>query len=360
MEKKNIYVTRPDLPDFNDYTEYLKQIWENRWLTNNGTLFQQFEKKLSEYLGVKYLLPVSSGTLALQIAEKVLNIKNEVITTPFTFVATTSSFVWEGCKPVFADINRETFVIDENEIEKKITEKTTAIVPVHVFGNPCNIEKIDEIAKKHNLKVIYDAAHAFGIKHKGTSILNYGDASILSFHATKLFHTIEGGAIAFKKESDYLKTKALMNFGYENGEIKHLGINAKMNEFQAAMGLCMLKNIDKIVARRKEIFTTYYSELKNILTFQKFDENSYNYSYVPVLFENENQLLKVQKALNEQNIYPRRYFYPSLNTLSTYKSEPMPISENVSSRILCLPTYSELTNEDLEQIINIINKNFFN
>ncbi len=357
MSNKNIYVTQPDLPDFNEYIEYLKEIWENKWLTNNGALLQQFEEKLSEYLGVQYLILVSNGTLALQIAEKTLNLKNEVITTPFTFVATTSSFVWEGCTPVFADINKETFVIDEDEIEKKITDKTTAIVPVHVFGNPCNVEKIGQIAEKNNLKVIYDAAHAFGVKYKGTSILNYGDASILSFHATKLFHTIEGGAIVFKNESDYLKAKALINFGYENGEIKHLGINAKMNEFQAAMGLCMLKNVEKTLERRKEIFTAYYKELKNILTFQKFDENAYNYSYVPVIFQDEKQLLKVQKALNDKKIYPRRYFYPSLNILPTYKSETMPVSENISSRILCLPTYSELKDKDLEQIINIIKKN---
>lgn len=350
-----IPVTKPYLPDRKKLDSYIDKIYESNWLTNNGPLVQKFEKRLSEYLGVKYILPVVNGTFALQIAYKLLDLKGEVITTPFSFIATTSSLIWEGLNPVFADIDPETFNIDPKEIEKKITSKTSAILPVHVFGNPCDVEEIKKIAKKHNLKVIYDAAHAFGVKKDGQSILNYGDISILSFHATKLFHSIEGGALVFKDETLYEKAKLMINFGFENGEIRELGINAKMNEFQAAMGLSVLDDADKILENRKEIFNYYYENLKNIVQFQKFDPESYNYSYVPVLFKSEKELLKVQKELNNQNIFPRRYFHPSLNNVEFIQKEQSCLfSEDVSRRVLCLSVYYGIDEVCISKIIELV------
>ena len=351
---KRIDVTKPYLPERKKLDAYIDKIYESNWLTNNGPLVQEFERRLSEYLGVKYILPVANGTLALMVAYKVLGLSGEVITTPFSFVATTSSLIWEGLKPVFADIDPETFNIDPKEIEKQITGKTSAILPVHVFGNPCDVEAIEKIAKNHNLKVIYDAAHAFGVKKEGKSILNYGDISVLSFHATKLFHSIEGGAIIFKNEKDYKKAKAMINFGFENGDVIELGINAKMNEFQAAMGLCVLDDADEILRKRKEIFIRYRKQLDNIVQFQKFKEDEYNYSYVPVLLKNEEELLSVKKALNESNIFPRRYFYPSLNKHIYFEKSTMPVSEDVASRVLFLPIYSEMSEADMYKIVMTI------
>ncbi len=350
-----IPVTKPYLPDRKKLDSYINKIYESNWLTNNGPLVQEFENRLAQYLGVKYILPVVNGTIALQIAYKVLDLKGEVITTPFSFIATTSSLLWEGLKPVFADIDPETFNIDPKEIEKKITSKTSAILPVHVFGNPCDVEKIGKIAKKHNLEVIYDAAHSFGVRKNGQSVLNYGGISVLSFHATKLFHSIEGGALVFKDETLYEKAKLMINFGFENGEIKGVGINAKMNEFQAAMGLCVLDDADKILAKRKEIFNYYYENLKDVVQFQKFNPESYNYSYVPVLFKNEEELLKVEQRLNENNIFPRRYFYPSLNTLGFLEDKQhCQNSEDVSRRVLCLPLYYGISEKILQSITDVI------
>ena len=312
-----INVTKTYLPNKEKYQKYVDEIYENGWLTNYGPLTQRLEKRLAEYLGVKNIVLVSNGTSALEIAYRTLELKGVVITTPFSFVATTSSLVMNQLSPVFADIDKNTFNLDPKNIEKLITKNTSAILPVHVFGNSCKVEKIDEIADKYNLKLIYDAAHAFDVEYKGNSVLNYGDISTLSFHATKLFHTIEGGALIINNDKLAQKARYLINFGIKNQEeIPYLGTNAKMNEFEAAMGLCILDDIEQIKQKRKMVLDTYKRELRGLVQFQEKNKNATeNYSYCPVVFKNEGQLLKVQKALNEQKIFPRRYFYPSLDTL---------------------------------------------
>ena len=352
-----INVTKTHLPNIDKYKSYIDEIYSNGWLTNKGPLVQRLEKKLAEYLGVKNIILVSNGTVALDIAYRALNIQKFAITTPFSFVATTSSLVSNGINPIFVDIDNQTLNIDINKMEASITPNTSAIVATHVFGNPCDVEHIDKIAIKHNLKVIYDAAHAFDVKYKGQSILNYGDISTLSFHATKLFHTIEGGALIINDDSLVEKVRYLINFGIENAEsIPHLGTNAKMNEFEAAMGLCVLDDIEDIKSKRKIISDMYIEYLGDRLQFQKWNENAIqNYSYFPVIFENEEVLLKVQVKLNEQSIYPRRYFYPSLDSLSYIEPKQyMPISRSISKKILCLPIYTELEDDKVNKIINIV------
>lgn len=354
-----INVTKTYLPTKEKFIDYIDQIYNNGWLTNNGPLTQELESKLKKYLGVKNIVLVTNGTLALQVAYKLLNLSGEIITTPFSFVATTSSQVWSGLTPVFADIDKDTFCIDSKKIEQKITEKTTAIVPVHIFGNACEVEEIERIANKHNLKVIYDAAHAFDIKYNDKSLLNYGDISILSFHSTKLFHTIEGGALIFNDNSLYEKAKKLINFGIDKPDnIDLLGINGKMNEFQAAMGLCVLDEINNIKNGREKVYNHYVKSFKenNNITLQKINENiKYNYAYFPVVFNSEKILLKVIQALNTEQIMPRRYFYPSLDTLCYLENNQyMPISNDIAKRILCLPMYDSLTKEEVDKIINIV------
>ena len=352
-----INVTKTYLPDKQKYQCYIDEIYENGWITNNGPLVQRLEQRLAEYLGVKNIVLVSNGTVALEIAYRTLELKGFVITTPFSFVATTSSLVTNGLLPIFADINPETFNIDPHKIEASITKNTSAILGVHVFGNACEVEKIEQIAKQNNLKVIYDAAHAFDVKYKGKSVLNYGDISTLSFHATKLFHTIEGGALIINDDDLVQKARYLINFGIENFEsIPELGTNAKMNEFEAAMGLCVLDDIEKIKRNRKNILDTYQSLLRELVLFQEQNTNATeNYSYFPIVLKNEDQLKKVQSALNEQNIFPRRYFYPSLDTLDYIEpKQEMPISRDISRRILCLPLYAELTPEEQNNIIKVI------
>ena len=300
---------------------------------------------------------MANGTVALEIAYRTLELKGCAITTPFSFVATTSSLVTNNLHPVFADIDPQTLNINSDKIEELLTANTSAIVPVHVFGNACNVEAIKKIAKKHDLKVVYDAAHAFGVKYKGKSVLNYGDISILSFHATKLFHTIEGGALIINDDSLVEKARFLINFGIENEEsIPELGTNAKMNEFEAAMGLCMLDEMEMISRKRKEVYERYKKELEDLVQFQDQNNNStQNYAYFPILLKDEEQALKVQKALNEKKIFPRRYFYPSLDTLSYIKPKQYaPVSRDISSRILALPMYPELEENDQVKIINII------
>ncbi|MCC3869507.1 DegT/DnrJ/EryC1/StrS family aminotransferase [Terrisporobacter mayombei] len=356
-----IPVTKTYLPDINQYKDYIDKIYETGWLTNNGDLVRKLELKLKEYLGVKNIVLVSNGTVALNIAYKLLGLENEVITTPFSFVATTSSMVWQGLKPVFVDINKNDYNIDANRIEKKITEYTTGIVPVHVFGNACDVEQIEEIAKKHNLKVIYDASHCFGVKYKSKSILNYGDISTISFHSTKLFHTIEGGALIINNDELYEKAKRMINFGFcANGYIEEIGINAKMNEFQAAMGLCVLSDIDKISSRRKEKYEYYIKKLENIdlISFQELNKSSHiNYSYLPIVFKDSETMLTTLKNMNNEDIFPRRYFYPSLNKLNyIHCNEVMPNSEDISERILCLPLYDSLKNMDIDKIVEIIKR----
>ncbi|NPA45245.1 MAG: DegT/DnrJ/EryC1/StrS family aminotransferase, partial [Chlorobi bacterium] len=335
-----INVTKTYLPNLQKYNAYLKEIFQSGWVTNNGEMCKRLTAKLEQYLGVKNLVLVANGTLALQIAYKLLNLSEEVITTPFSFVATVSSMVWEGLTPVFADIDNKSFNISVKCIENQITNETQAIVPVHVFGNACDIQDIQTLAKKYKLKVIYDASHAFGVNYNSKSILSYGDVSTISFHATKLFHTIEGGALVIKDDKLYQKAKRMINFGYEQSEIKGLGINTKMNELQAAMGLCILDDIDAIIEKRKEVFDYYFSKLGSIVEFQSVSKKvTPNYSYVPVLFENEDVLISVVQKMNEVGVFPRRYFYPSLDSLSYLQNQYMPIARNISNRILCLPTF---------------------
>lgn len=357
-----INVTKTYLPNKEKYQQYVDEIYANGWITNNGPLVQKLEKRLASYLGVKNIVLVANGTVALEIAYRTLEIKGYVITTPFSFVATTSSLVTNGLKPIYADINPKTLNIDPKNIKKSITKNTSAIVPVHVFGNACEIEEIEKIAKENNLKVIYDAAHAFNVRYKEQSILNYGDISTLSFHATKLFHTIEGGALIINDDSLVQKARHLINFGIENKEsIPSLGTNAKMNEFEAAMGLCILDEIEIINQKRKDIYAIYEKELSGLIEFQKKNESStLNYSYFPIILKDEEDTLKVEKELNKKNIFPRRYFYPSLDTLNYIEpKQVMPYSRDISRRILCLPLYPELDKKTQINIISII-KRFFN
>lgn len=355
-----VNVTKPYLPNKEKYKEYIDEIYRNGWITNYGPLVQRLEKRLAKYLGVKNVVLVSNGTTALEVAYRTLDIKGFAITTPFSFVATTSSLVTNNILPIFADIDKKTLNIDVKNIERLITPNTSAIVPVHVFGNICDVEKIDAIAKKNNLKVIYDSAHVFDVKYKNKSILNYGDISTLSFHATKLFHTIEGGALIINDDNLVKKARHLINFGIENPEsIPLLGTNGKMNEFEAAMGLCVLDDIEEIKEKRKVIFQYYETELKEIVKFQKKNKNStLNYSYFPIVFKSQETLLKVQKALNKKQIFPRRYFYPSLDSLQYI--EPKQIckkSREMSRKILCLPIYPELMKNEQKLIIKLIKEN---
>ena len=295
-----INVTKTYLPNKEKYQKYVDEIYANGWVTNNGPLVKKLEKRLAEYLGVKNIVLVANGTAALEIAYRTLDLKGDAITTPFSFVATTSSLVTNGLKPIFADIDPQTLCMDPNNIEDLITSNTSAIVPVHVFGNACEVETIDKIAKKHDLKVVYDAAHAFDVKYKDESLLNYGDISTLSFHATKLFHTIEGGALIINDDSLVEKARYLINFGIENQEsIPELGINAKMNEFEAAMGLCVLDEMEEVLEKRKNVYERYAKELDGVALFQEQNVHStQNYGYFPIVFKDEEQLFRVQKALN--------------------------------------------------------------
>ena len=352
-----INVTKTYLPDKEKYKKYIDEIYANGWITNNGPMVKLLEKRLAEYLGVKNIVLVSNGTVALEIAYRTLGIEGDVITTPFSFVATTSSIVTNGLNPIFADIDSQTLNMDPRNIEELVTSNTSAIVPVHVFGNACEVERIDVIAKKNNLKVIYDAAHAFNVKYKGESILNYGDISTLSFHATKTFHSIEGGALIINDDSLVEKARYLINFGIKNAEeIPELGTNAKMNEFQAAMGLCVLDDMQDLYAKRRIVYAFYKKELEGVVKFQEQNEDStQNYSYFPIILESEEQLKKIEKALNLKDIFPRRYFYPSLDTLDYIDpTQCCEISRDIASRILCLPMYAELDSADQKEIIKIL------
>ncbi|QED36506.1 DegT/DnrJ/EryC1/StrS family aminotransferase [Antarcticibacterium arcticum] len=354
-----IPVTRTFLPPIDDYQFFLREIWASNQVANGGKLLFDLQRKIKEYLNSPNMVLTTNGTLPLQIALKVLGGQGEVITTPFSYVATTSTIVWENCTPVFVDINPEFLTIDETKIEAAITSKTTAILATHVFGNPCNVEEIEKIANKHHLKVIYDAAHCFGVKYKGRSLFEFGDISTCSFHATKLFHTGEGGAMFCKDKGLHNKLFYSHNFGH-NGplEFHGLGINAKMSELQAAMGLAVLPYVKDLIQSRKEIAELYdqYLNFKNLSRIVIRDDTEWNYSYYPVIFESEKQLLNTQKALNREDIFPRRYFYPSLNTLNYVGSAEMKISEDISKRILCLPVYKDLSKSDIEIISGIVNK----
>lgn len=353
-----ITVTKTFLPPLAEYEKQLQRIWKNQWLTNRGELVIELEEKLKSYLLIDNILITNNGTIPLQIAIKLLGKGGEIITTPFSYVATTSAILWENCKPVFVDIHPEYLTIDESKIEAAITPNTTAILATHVFGNPCNIEAIEIIAKKHGLKIIYDAAHCFGVNYKGQSIFNYGDISTCSFHATKIFHTGEGGAIFSNDKNLQHKTFYSHNFGHNGPLAFHgLGINGKISELQAAMGLAVYPHLHDIISERKKVVDYYNLHLSNTLQTLKIREQTeWNYSYYPVIFSSEEDLLKVEQKLKEDDIIPRRYFHPSLNTIEYIQGQSMPVSESVSRRVLCLPLYVGLTINDLNRIIDIFNK----
>ena len=352
-----INVTKTYLPNKDKYKKYIDEIYANGWVTNNGPMVRLLEKRLAEYLGVRNIVLVSNGTVALEIAYRTLEIKGDVITTPFSFVATSSSLVTNGLNPIFADINSQTLNIDPRNIEKLITPNTSAILPVHVFANACEVERIETIAKKNNLNVVYDAAHAFGVRFNGKSILNYGDISTLSFHATKIFHSIEGGALIINDDSLVEKARYLINFGIKNREeIPELGINAKMNEFEAAMGLCVLDDINELDLKRSLIYEFYKNELDGFVVFQEQNcDATPNHSYFPIILKSEDQLKLVESALNKSAIFPRRYFYPSLDTLRYIKQNQFcDVSRNIASRVLCLPIYPGLEIKQQKLITEII------
>jgi dTDP-4-amino-4,6-dideoxygalactose transaminase len=353
-----INVTKTFLPTIEAYQSYLNRAWEKVWLTNRGELTLELEQKIKKKYQINNIIITNNGTIPLQIALKLLGNQGEIITTPFSYVATTSAIIWENCKPVFVDIHPEYLSIDETKIEAAITPNTTAILATHVFGNPCHVEAIEKIAKKHNLSVIYDAAHCFGVTYNNYSIFNYGDVSTCSFHATKIFHTGEGGAMFCNDEELYHQLYYSHNFGH-NGPLDFhgLGINAKISELQSAMGLAVFDHLDFIFSERKKVVDFYLENLDfTTISTMKIRENTqWNYSYFPVIFNSEEELLKVQQKLNEAEIFPRRYFYPSLNRIDFVNGEEMPISESIASRILCLPLYVGLTEEELQLIVNLIN-----
>ncbi len=355
-----INVTKTYLPPFEEYAAILKRAWDKGWITNNGELVQQLEQELKKYLIVKNLLFMCNGTVVLQMALKAFGITKEVITTPFSYVATTNAILWEGCAPVFVDIDPKTMCIDAGKIEGAITKDTQAILATHVYGLPCDVEKIQDIATRNHLKVIYDGAHAFGCTYKGKSLLNYGDISTCSFHATKLFHTVEGGCVIANDIDINEKLLLYRSFGHRGDDYYSVGINGKNSELHAAMGLAVLPLLIPIIAERKKISELYNSMLPHEVSRpnDNFADFEYNYSYYPVIFRDEATLLKVKADLQNDEINTRRYFYPSLNILSQVTGIKIscPVSEDMSARILCLPLYSGLQINDIERITSIIRK----
>ncbi|HEU0226096.1 MAG TPA: DegT/DnrJ/EryC1/StrS family aminotransferase [Arachidicoccus soli] len=355
-----IPVTKPYLPPQKEYEAFLSGIWERDWLTNMGPLANELEEKLKTYLGINHLLFVTNGTIALQMAIKALQLQGEIITTPFSFVATTSSIVWEGCQPVFVDIDKDSLNIDPAKIEAAITQKTSAILATHVYGNPCDVEAIEKIAQKHRLRVIYDAAHAFGVTVKGKSIFEFGDISTCSLHATKLYHSVEGGLIAAKDAELLEKLAYVRNFGIAGSDsFVELGINGKNSEFHAAIGLANLKYIEDIISKRRSLTQHYDENLKAFRVIRplwhKDSEN--NGAYYPIILESEALLLKIKERLKDGEISTRRYFYPSLATALPYlKSKHLEITEDISKRVLCLPLYYDLSLEEVDLICRLILK----
>ncbi|PCJ25998.1 MAG: aminotransferase DegT [Flavobacteriales bacterium] len=360
IPKNSIPVTKCFFPPINEYQKQVERIWENQWLTNRGSLVIELEEKIKEYLSSTNIFTTTNGTLPLQIALKLLGNKGEIITTPFSYVATTAAIVWENCSPVFVDIHPEYLTIDETKIESAVTPNTTAILATHVYGNPCNVEVIEKIAKKHKLKVIYDAAHCFNVKYKDQSIFDFGDISTCSFHATKLFHCGEGGAIFCKDKALFNELYYKHNFGHDGPVNFHgLGINAKMSELQAAMGLTVLPHLDDILNKRKKV-VEYYNKNIDFNKIKKLkirNHTKWNYSYYPIIFNNEEELINVQKQLNDHNIIPRRYFYPSLNTLPYVNQVSMIEADKIAKSILCLPIYHDLEEKNLAIITKIISQN---
>lgn len=358
-----IQVTRSSMPDFEEYTEEIKDLWESHWLTNMGAKHKKLEAELLKYLNIPYITLFTNGHLALENAIAAFNLTGEVITTPFTFASTTHAIVRNRLKPVFCDINTDDYTIDVNKLESLITDKTSAIIPVHVYGNVCNIKEIERIAKKHNLKVIYDAAHAFGVTVDGVSIANFGDASMFSFHATKVFNTIEGGAVTYKDEKLAKMLCDIKNFGITGPEsVEYVGGNAKMNEFQAAMGICNLRHVDREIAKRKAVVERYRERLSGIKGIKLVKPQNgviSNYAYFPVVFDgyklNRNEVFE---ELKEQNINARKYFYPLTNSFECYKgrfsSGETAVAKYIADRVLTLPLYADLSLEDVDRISNII------
>lgn len=354
-----IPVTKSFFPPIEEYMAQVQRAYDNGWLTNRGELVVELEQKLTVYLELKEskILCMNNGTIPLQIALKLLGNGGEIITTPFSYVATTAAIVWENCTPVFVDIHPEYLTIDETLIEAAITEKTTCILATHVFGNPCNVEEIERIAKKHNLKVIYDAAHCFGVKYKGKSIFEYGDVSTCSFHATKLFHTGEGGAIFCRDPELFHQLYYSHNFGHDGPLAFHgLGINGKISELQAAMGLAVLPHMTQILKGRQDAVHTYKEKLKPDLQMLKLrEESQWNYSYFPILFDSEEALLATERNLKANDILARRYFYPSLNTLHYTDDKAITVSEDTARRILCLPLYYNFDYKDIIEVCFRVN-----
>lgn len=360
-----INVTQSSMPEFEEYIEEIKDIWQSHWLTNMGVKHQELQKNLQDYLDVLNIDLVTNGHMALELSMQALGLKGEVITTPFTFASTTQAIVRNGLKPVFCDINNVDFTIDVNKIESLITDKTSAIVPVHVYGNICDVEAIQAIADKYNLKVIYDAAHTFGVKYKNRGIGSYGDVSCFSFHATKVFNTIEGGAVCYQNEHFGKIFRRLRNFGIEDYDIvSEIGSNAKMNEFCAAMGLCNLKHVDDEINKRKIVVERYRERLSNIIGIKICTEQKNvisNYAYFPVIF-NEDMFGcnrdKVMKVLAENGIGARKYFYPITSTFSCYKGlfdvQKTPVALDISNNVLTLPLYADLSLNDVDRICDII------
>lgn len=360
---KKINVTEPYLPPFEEYVEYLRGIWDRNWLTNQGPLVRELEQKLQEYHRLNVLVHcVANGSLGLQIALKALGVKGEVITAPFSYVATVSCPIWEGCSLRYADIEPDSLTINPLAVEAAITPQTEAILATHVFGNPCDVEALEVIAAKHGLALIFDAAHAFGVRYKDRSLLEYGDVSMVSLHATKLMHSVEGGFLVSSNQDVAARIEWMRRFGHCGFEDFHgVGINAKMSEFHAAMGLCNLKYLDRLTEIRKDLVRRYeerlFCESRLQLEGLSFrDGSTQNCSYFPIIFNSESDLLKVVAALNQQEIFPRRYFYPSLNLVSSLivSSEEMPESSSISKKILCLPLSASLTTSDVDRISNII------
>lgn len=354
-----IGISQPYIPDQNKLNSYVGDICASGWLTNNGPMVQRLEKALQEYLGVKNLITVTNGTVALQIAYRALELSGDVLTTPFSYIATASSLAWQNLRPIYSDIDAATLNLDPALLERSITEKTSAILPVHVFGNACDVDAIETFGDKHNIPVIYDAAHTFGVKLNGESILNKGTISTLSFHATKLFHTVEGGAIITDDDELASKIRRLRDFGLaEDRSVVDVGINGRMNEFSAAMGLCVLDEIEQILEARKCVFDGYSSLISEKITRPTWAEGcTRNWHYYPLIFNNEDTLLSVIKALENVGVSPRRYFYPSLESALVLGGVgDVLVSADIASRILCVPLYPGLAGQDVELISNTVNK----
>lgn len=355
-----IQVTKPVTPDLSRVQQYLDGVHQRSWLTNNGPLVRELTERLREYLGVKHLLLTANGTLALQVAYKALNVEKEAVTSPFTFVATPSAMKWQGISPRFADVDPKTLCLSPASVEKALTENTQAIVPVHVYGNPCDVESFEQLSVDKGLPVIYDASHTFSVNYKGQSVLDWGDASTLSFHATKLFHTVEGGAIVFKNAEVLERAQRMVNFGLGGApeDIDVPGINAKMSEVHAAYGLCMLDSIDEILERRAEVLSTYHAGLEGVVSMPQWrDETTNNAAYAPVLLKSEAECLEVLDQLRQIGVAARRYFYPSLNQVQEFSDgshEECPNSVDVASRAICLPIYPDLALSDVHRIIEAV------